>query len=105
MTPEEIKESIEKVKSMKKPVEPQMVSVSILLNRYSRLILTKDKALKLMDALESAYEFEENYGKPPTFHQLNNGFEFTFLSGKEFEMIQTAKILNVPVEEIKGAFK
>jgi hypothetical protein len=105
MTPEEIRSGLEKLKKVKPAQEPQFFTVQVLLSRYAQLILSADKAVKLIEALEGAYEYEENYGKAPTFNQLNNAFEFRFLSNNEIEIIRNAKLLNVSVEDIRQAMR
>lgn len=102
MTPEEIREAYAKIKNTKHVPDPQYLRVDFHIN-YNTLLIPHKEGLALLTALEHAEIYDGRYDQPPTLERLSSEITYQMFTGKEYQFIRQAMLLNIPVEELKKA--
>lgn len=104
MTPDEIKQKLAGLKNIKPESKPHYIRIETNGN-YLTLLLPYKQGLSVIAGLENAERYVESWGETPKLTQIEGEITFSAMSGNEYEMIQKAAILGIPLEDIKNALK
>lgn len=81
--------------------KPKPSYVRVEAGRYdNQFILTMDKAIELMKAMEGALKYNAGYSSDPPELTSFSKWEFHVISAEEVERIKIAALLNVPVRDL-----
>jgi len=98
MTKEEYAEALKKVKA--KPKDKTNSYMKVSLGYSSTFILDYKKGMELINAMESAESLNISWIEAPTLSKDLKGMTFEPMSESQYNRIQAAILLNIPLNEV-----
>ena len=103
MTKEEFAEVLKKVKA--KPKDKNTSYMKVSMGYSSTFVLDYKKGLELLNALEGAESLNIAWSEAPTLSKDLKGMTFELMAESQYNRIQAAILLNIPLNEVPEELK